>query len=85
MARVDLQVDLKEVLTYALGGSVPERFLERLIAYRDAWDEELERHLEELAYELRPDLAVWEVAVDDEGSLYERRAPLLPPQDVSNG
>jgi len=75
----DLKPDLKEVLTYALGGSVPEKFLEHLIRHRRLWDGEFRRRLEELAYEFRPDLATWEVWVDEGGRLLERRLPLLPP------
>ncbi len=68
--------DLREVLSYALGGSAPERFVERLVAQRE-WDSEFAARLEALAYELRPDLAVWEVEVDEQGQLFERRVPLL--------
>ncbi|ADI13825.1 hypothetical protein [Truepera radiovictrix] len=69
--------DLKEVLTYALGGSAPERFLDHLIAHRDAWDGEFWQRLEAFAYELRPELAVWELEVSACGQLRERRVPLL--------
>lgn len=68
--------DLREVLAYALGGSAPERFVERLVSQRE-WDGEFAARLEALAYELRPDLAVWEVEVDEQGQLQERRVPLL--------
>lgn len=68
--------DLREVLSYALGGSAPERFVERLVSQRE-WDSEFEARLEALAYELRPDLAVWEVEADEQGELRERRVPLL--------
>lgn len=68
--------DLKEVLSYALGGSAPERFVERLVTRRE-WDGEFAARLEALAYELRPDLAVWEIGVDEQGRLVERRVPLL--------
>ena len=69
--------DLKEVLAYALGGSAPERFLERLVTHKADWDAEFAERLESLAYELRPDLAQWELTVDDQGRLSERRLPLL--------
>ncbi len=69
--------DLKEVLAYALGGSAPERFVERLVTRKSEWDSEFAARLEALAYELRPDLAVWEVEVDTQGRLRERRVPLL--------
>ena len=67
--------DFKEVLSYALCGAAPERFVERLTSCE--WDDEFRARLEALAYELRPDLAVWEVAVDEQGKLLERRVPLL--------
>jgi hypothetical protein len=69
--------DLREVLSYALGGSAPERFVERLVKRRGEWDSEFEARLEALAYELRPDLAVWELGVDAQGQLKERRVPLF--------
>lgn len=72
--------ELQEVLSYALGGSAPDRFVERLVTRRDAWDSEFATRLEALAYELRPDLAVWELDVDDQGQLEERRVPLLEPE-----
>ena len=68
--------DLREVLSYALGGTAPERFVERLVTRRE-WDSEFAARLEALAYELRPDLAVWEVEIDEQGQLSERRVPLL--------
>lgn len=71
--------ELQEVLTYALGGSAPERFVERLVNHQDSWDEEFAARLEALAYELRPDLAQWELVVDEHGRLSERRLPLLEP------
>jgi hypothetical protein len=71
------EADLKEVLTYALGGSAPERFLDHLIARCDLWDGEFWRQLEAFAYELRPELAVWELEVSAGGQLRERRVPLL--------
>lgn len=69
--------DLKEVLAYALGGNVPEGFLEHLIRYQHAWDAEFTRRMNDLAYELRPDLAVWEIVVDEEGQLREYLLPLV--------
>ena len=68
--------DLKEVLSYALCGAAPERFVERLVSRRE-WDGEFRARLEALAYEFRPDLAVWEIAVNKQGELIERRVPLL--------
>jgi len=69
--------ELREVLSYALGGSAPERFVERLVVARRDWDDEFRARLEALAYELRPDLAVWVLEVDARGRLREHRVPLL--------
>lgn len=68
---------LKDVLTYALGGSAPERFLECLIRRRALWDEVFRHKLDDFAYELWPERAVWELHVDEEGRLEERRLPML--------
>lgn len=73
------KVDLLEVLDFTLGGSAPPRFLAHLLERRECWDEEFRRRLEERAYELRPELAVWELSVDSAGRLLEARQPLLPP------
>ena len=70
--------DLLEVLDFTLGGGAPPRFLEHLIAHQHLWDAEFRRRLELSAYELRPELAVWELGVDETGSLCERRLPLVP-------
>lgn len=72
-----MQADLKEVLAYALGGNVPEGFLEHLIRHRGAWDVEFTRRLNDLAYELRPDLAVWEIVVDEDNQLREYLLPII--------
>ncbi len=72
--------ELKEILSYAVGGTAPERFVERLITRRDTWDSEFAARLEALAYELRPDLAIWELGVDAHGRLWERRILLLEPE-----
>jgi len=69
--------ELQEVLSYALGGSAPKGFVERLERRRGSWDSEFARRLEAIAYELRPDLAVWELHIDAQGRLCERRVPLL--------
>ncbi len=77
-------LDLREVLAYALGGNVPEGFLNHLIQHRDAWDVTFVARLNDLAYELRPDLAVWEIVTDDVGRLYEYLLPLVgTEQDLS--
>ncbi len=77
------QPDLKDVLAYALGGDAPDGFLDHLIDHQHRWDDELWRKLDALAYEFRPDLAEWEVSVGDDGTLCERRLPLLKPTDES--
>jgi hypothetical protein len=71
------KADLKEVLSYALGGSAPDAFLEHLIRHRHSWDEELWRKLELYAYEMRPELARWLLTVDEHGRLLEERQPVL--------
>ncbi|MEX2535715.1 MAG: hypothetical protein WD273_08955 [Trueperaceae bacterium] len=71
-------LQLNELLVYALGGQAPQRFVDRLVRSRHLWDDEFKRRLEELAYEFRPDLAVWEIETKDDGELVERRtAPAL--------
>jgi hypothetical protein len=71
-------VSLHEVLSCALGCEVPAGFAARLARCSHAWDEVFRRHLEDMACELRPDLTVWEIDVDDEGLLREfRLAPVL--------
>lgn len=72
--------ELKEVLEYALGGFAPRGFLEHIIKHRHAWDAEFRRRIDAYAFELRPDLAVWELEVDDRGRLTEQRLPLLASQ-----
>lgn len=75
-------LELRDLLAYALGGEAPEGFVERLLRRRHLWDEEFRRRLEELAYEFRPDLAVWEISAAEDGRLVERRtAPVIgrPP------
>ncbi len=71
------RVDLKDAITYALGGDVPESFLDHLVKHSHLWDSEFIRRLDEYAYELYPELAVWEVEVNQENKLMERRLPLL--------
>lgn len=71
-------MDLRELLSYALSARVPEGFARRLLDQRQCWDPEFERRLNDLAYELRPDLAVWELTVGEDGCLKERLLPLLP-------
>jgi hypothetical protein len=69
---------LSELLVYALGGQAPSGFVARLIGSQHLWDDEFRRRLEELAYEFRPDLAIWEIQADEDGVLMERRtAPVL--------
>lgn len=71
-----MEAILKDVLEYALGDA-PEGFLKHLIAKRTEWDEVFTAKLDEFAYELWPELARWELSVDDQGKLHERRLPLI--------
>ena len=68
---------LQEILSHALGGNVPQSFLEHLVKNRDAWDETFTSKIDDLAYELRPDLAMWEIQVDKQGQFIEKRLPLI--------
>lgn len=70
-------IDPRELFSYAFSGEVPAAFARHLLQHADRWDEEFRQRLEELAYEFRPDLAVWVIKVDDDGGLRERRLPLL--------
>lgn len=72
-----MSLKVEEVLSYALGGPVPESFARRILQLRRSWDPEFVRQLEAFAYEFRPDLAVWELQVGPDGALLERRLPLL--------
>lgn len=67
--------DIKDALNYALGGDVPESFLEHLIQHIHLWDSEFMRRLDEYAYELYPELAIWELEVTSENELVEKRLP----------
>ena len=69
--------DLKDILNHVLGGNVPQRFLDHLIAHRADWDHTFEQKIDEFAYEIMPDLAVWELAVNSDGQLSERRISFL--------
>ena len=64
---------MAELLEYALDAEVPDVFVRRLLNNRDHWDEEFMRLLDELAYEFRPDLAVWYLDVDPQGRLLQLR------------
>jgi hypothetical protein len=71
-------LELRELLDYAFEGRAPIGFVDRLVSARHLWDEEFKRRLEEIAYEFRPDLAEWEISMDADGALVERRiAPAL--------
>ena len=64
---------MSELLEYALDTEVPDVFVDRLLANQDNWDEEFARKLDELAYEFRPDLAVWYMDTDPQGRLLQFR------------
>ena len=70
-------LDLEAVLNYALGGAVPGAFLRHLLAHEYLWDPVFRQRLDELAYEFRPDLAVWQLTVTQNGELIETRLPLI--------
>lgn len=79
-------MELRELLVYAFGGQAPPGFVDHLVRYRHLWDDEFKRRLEELAYEFRPDLAVWEIDAGEDGALVERRtAPTLDQLGPSAG
>lgn len=67
------EVKLAELMEYALDARIPDVFVERLLRNRYRWDQEFSRWLDELAYEFRPDLAIWYVSVDSEGQLIQQR------------
>ena len=66
-------LELRELLSYALGTEVPEPFARRLLVRRDDWDDAFRERLEDIAYEFRPDLAVWELRPREGGGWTERR------------
>jgi hypothetical protein len=68
--------DLQEVLSYALAAEVPDGFVRHLVNHQHCWDDAFTQRLDELAYELRPDLAVWEITWEG-GQLCERRLPIV--------
>lgn len=65
-----------DVLEYALGCSVPTSFAVGLLERRAAWDEEFTQMIHSTAYEFRSELCIWEMGVDAQGQLLERRVPL---------
>lgn len=71
--RVPTKLKMAELMEYALNTHVPEVFVERMLSNRFSWDHEFTRWLDELAYEFRPDLAVWYVTADTEGRLTQLR------------
>lgn len=74
-------VDSRDLFAYVFSAEVPKPFARHLLRHADSWDEVFRRRLDDLAYEFRPDLAIWEVEVAPDGSLGERRLPirLRPP------
>ena len=75
-----MQAELKmaELMEYALDARVPEIIVKRMLSNRFNWDHEFTHWLDELAYEFRPDLAVWYVTVDASGRLTQLRlAPTI--------
>lgn len=70
---------MAELLEYALETEVPASFVRRVLSRRSAWDAEFVRRLDQLAYEFRPDLAVWHIDTDEHGRLRQLR--LAPRAD----
>ncbi len=66
-------LSMTDLLEYALAGSVPDVFVDRLLENSSEWDSEFESALDHYAYEFRPDLAVWHVEADDAGRLLQLR------------
>lgn len=75
-------LDIKDVLCYALGGDVPEKFLDHLVEKNASWDEEFKGKLDEYAYEFCPELAIWELDIDRQGQLEEKRLPLIDMSEM---
>lgn len=75
-------LDSRDLFAYVFFADVPKPFARHLLQHADRWDDVFRKRLDELAYEFRPDLAVWEVSVAPDGSLGERRLPfrLQPPR-----
>ncbi len=63
---------LTELLEYVLGSPVPDEFVNRILL-QDQWDSEFVRRLDALAYEFRPDLAIWHIEADEAGRLTQLR------------
>lgn len=74
---------MAELLEYALEAEVPEQFVNRVLSQRGSWDAEFVRQLDRLAYEFRPDLAVWHLETDEQGRLSQLR--LAPRVEQLNG
>lgn len=72
-----MEPKLKEILEFALGGSVPDGVLNHLLQNRASWDDEFKRKLDELAFEIAPDLATWTITVEPSGQLREERIPFI--------
>lgn len=64
---------MAELLEYALETEVPAAFVNRVLSRRGSWDAEFIRQLDQLAYEFRPDLAVWHIDTDEHGRLRQLR------------
>jgi hypothetical protein len=72
-----MEPKLKDILEFAFGGPVPDRVLDHLLRHRASWDDEFKRRLDELAFELAPDLATWTITVAPDGQLREERIPFI--------
>ncbi len=70
-------INLKEVLSYATGTDVPDSFVRQVLEQRPHWDPVFRAQLEAYAYELYPELATWQITIDQHGRLREKRNPLI--------
>lgn len=66
-------LSMTELLEYALETRVPDALVDRIMQASADWDEEFVRVLDNIAYEFRPDLAVWQVEADEVGRLRQLR------------
>ncbi|MEZ4629755.1 MAG: hypothetical protein R2880_03400 [Deinococcales bacterium] len=71
-------LSFRELLSYVLFADVSEKVAEHFMKQQEAWDESFRECLENFAYEFRPDLAVWEIKVNESNQLEEQRLPMLP-------
>ena len=69
--------DFQELFSFSFEAEVSRELTRRLLERKAVWDDVFIATLEERAYELRPDLAVWQLLVDGQGELQEHRFSLV--------